>query len=133
MATLQEITTKARSVLSDLLGTFDNGKPSFWAEFTPSPKGRSGLQVVFDAQPITRSTIPEFQAVTRFEEITFSLTQRDTSLQGMHQLTVAIDRLKSVFPLIEFRPTPPKDGYLPRINCSIPTYQSTPIAVDFVV
>ena len=132
MATLQEITAKTRSLLSDLLGTFDNGRPAFWAEFTPSPKGKSGLQVVFDAQPITRSVIQETQATVRLEEFTFSLTQRDTSSQGMQQLSIAVDRLKAKFPLIEIRAVPPKDGYLPRINCSIPTWQSTAIALDFV-
>ena len=133
MATLQEITTKTRSLLSDLLGTFDNGRPAFWSEFTSAPKGRSGLQVVFDAQPTTRLKVPEFQATTRLEEITFSLTQRDTSFQGMQQLTVAIDRLKAVFPSIEVRAIPPREGYLPRVNCSILTWQSTQIAIDFVV
>lgn len=133
MATLQEITTKTRSLLSDLLGTFDNGKLAFWAEFTTAPRGKSGLQVIFDAQPTTRSAIQELQSTTRLEEVTFSLTQRDLTQQGMQQLTVAIDRLKAVFPTIEIKMIPPKDGYLPRANCSIFTYQSTNIALDFVV
>lgn len=133
---VETIAARVKLLLSTQLGRFENNAISVWIEppHAPATKPRSGLQVIFNRLPTAKSppSVVGMQ-IDRWMAVEFTLTQFDTSTEGIEKMNQAIAILKSNFPLIEIVPLPLKEGYLPKANCSIPFHEVTNLSIDFVV
>ena len=132
---VEAIAARVKVLLAQQLGRFENNAIAVWIEppHAPATKARSGLQVIFNRIPTPKAPPSVAGAqIDRWMSVEFTLTQFDSTVEGVEAMNKAIEILKANFPLIEVVPLPLKEGYLPKASCSIPYHEITNLSTQFI-
>ncbi len=121
LTSITTLVTELKTLLSGLIGKFDDGKDAFWVEppYIPSKRTFTGLMVVCDrnSKPFQpqKACVGSPQVIQRlYRKVT--LVNNDFSPEGLSKWDTAIDLIRKRFPLNRERAVETTEDTFPQVT-----------------